>query len=113
MKNRAGRYILTILSATFLVVGPASTPIKASPAKAQTAENAAGAHQNWDSLVADAKKEGMAGMYSAALTSQVRVALTQAFKAKYGINLEISPFSRTSEFMAKVQAEQRAGLYNA
>jgi len=114
MKHRAWRYILTMLSVAFLVVGPEVTPIKDSPAKAQAVERApaAGTNQTWDSLVAAAKKEGMVVMYSAALTSQVRVALTQAFKAKYGINLEVSPFSRTSELVAKVQAEQRAGLYN-
>ncbi len=68
--------------------------------------------QKWDATVAAAKKEGTVSIY-ALWTPEVRNALTQAFKEKYGIGLEFTPFSRGSDLLAKVQAEQRAGLYNA
>lgn len=42
-----------------------------------------------------------------------RTELTNAFKEKYGINLEFSPFSGTSEIISKALAENRAGLYMA
>ncbi|MCZ7385583.1 MAG: extracellular solute-binding protein [Candidatus Methanoperedens sp.] len=91
--------------------------IQASPSpaasKTKASGTAAAAGQNWDAILNEAKKEGMVVVYNTAWTSQVRVALSQAFKEKYGINLEFSPFSRGAELVAKVQAEQRSGLFLA
>lgn len=66
--------------------------------------------QDWDTVIAEAKKEGTVAVY-ALWRPETREALVKAFKDKYGINVEFSPFSRGPELLAKVQAEQRAGLY--
>lgn len=63
----------------------------------------------WTITLAEAKKEGKVALY-ALWTSDVRQALTTAFKDKYGIDLEYSPFSRGADLLAKVRAEKRAGL---
>ena len=114
MRHHAWRYIFTILSVTYFF-GTAATSLKAaSTPKDQPAGTAlkTNAKQNWDSLVAAAKKEGVVSVYTI-WRPQTRVAVTEAFKARYGINVEFSPFSRTSEFLVRVQTEQRAGLYLA
>lgn len=68
--------------------------------------------QKWNTTVEAAKKEGTVSIYGL-WSPEVRAALTSAFKDKYGINLEFSPFTRGSDLLVKVQAEERAGLYNA
>jgi len=110
MKKSAWRYIFTIVS-VLLLAGPAVTTVQAAgSAKSQPAKAAPDAKQNWEALIAAAKKEGTVLVYNTAWSSQVRTDLTQAFKAKYGINVEFSPFGRGGELLAKVQSEQRAGL---
>ncbi len=86
----------------------APTAKPATPSPAPTAN----AQQQWDALVAAAQKEGTVTIYTL-WRPETRDALTPAFKAKYGINLEFSPFSRGAELLAKVDAEQRAGLFLA
>lgn len=76
-----------------------------------TAQKAAW-EEKWANVLAEAKKEGAVVLYNL-WRQETRVALTQAFKDKYGINVEFSPFSRGSDLLAKVQAEKRAGLYLA
>lgn len=86
----------------------APTAKPATPSPVPTAN----AQQQWDALVAAAQKEGTVTIYTL-WRPETRDALTPAFKAKYGINLEFSPFSRGAELLAKVDAEQRAGLFLA
>ncbi len=114
MKNHAWGYIIAVLCVTFFV-GSAAGPVAASSVKAQAASAApttAGGKQNWDSVVAAAKKEGSLSLY-ALWRPETRIALTEAFKAKYGIDINFTPFSRGQELLVKVQTEQRAGLYVA
>ncbi len=66
--------------------------------------------QKWDTILAKAKKEGTVTLY-VSWTPAVRIALSKAFKERYGINLEFSPFVRADEIQVKIQTEQRAGLY--
>ncbi len=87
--------------------GTTATP---SPDKGNPAP-VAGWEQKWNDTVAKAKQEGSVSIYGI-WTTEVRNALSQAFKEKYGINLEFTPFSRGADLLAKVQAEQRAGLFN-
>lgn len=68
--------------------------------------------QKWEKILADGKKEGVVNVYSS-WKPETRSALTQAFKEKYGINLEFSAFGGTSEIIPKVVAENRAGVYSA
>ncbi len=104
MKNRTWRYIVAIMSVIYLV-GSTVMPVKAaSTYKAPRAGTAptTSPKQNWDSLVAAAKKEGTVSIYALNWGPQTRVAVIEAFKAKYGINVEFSPFKRCSELQAKV-----------
>ncbi len=88
-----------------------ATPAPAT-VKAPEVGSKLSAAQDWDALVAEAKKEGTVAVY-ALWRPETRSGLTQAFKQKYGINVEFSPFSRGAELLAKAQSEQRAGLYLA
>ncbi len=63
----------------------------------------------WDNLVAAAQKEGTITVYGN-LPPSVRDKLIAAFKARYGINLELAT-GRPAELMAKINGERRAGLY--
>lgn len=87
-------------------------PPKNTAAPAATAASRPAWQEKWDSVLAEAKREGSITVYGI-WGPDTRTALTQAFKDKYGINLEFSPFSRGADLLAKVQAEQRAGLYTA
>lgn len=68
--------------------------------------------QKWATTLAAAKKEGTVNVYSS-WAPAARVALTKAFKEKYGINVEFTPFGRGAEFIAKYQTEKNAGLVMA
>ncbi len=115
----------SILSACASSAGPTPTIPPVATTKAATpAATAAGAKPatqapanttpaGWDALVAAAKAEGMVVVYNTAWTPDIRTGLTQAFKDKYGITVEFSPFARGAELAAKVQAEKGAGLYLA
>ncbi|MBI4333373.1 MAG: ABC transporter substrate-binding protein [Chloroflexi bacterium] len=87
-------------------------PTPAAPAPAGGTPAARTAQQEWDTLVAEAKKEGTLAVY-ALWRPDTRTAITAAFKDKYGIDIEFSPFSRGAEMLAKIEAEQRAGLFTA
>lgn len=72
-----------------------------------------GWQQKWDSTLALAKKEGAVSLYVLPVWGAgLRSSLMQAFKAKYGLDVEVSPLP-AGELPAKVKAEQRAGLYLA
>ncbi|MBI4334704.1 MAG: extracellular solute-binding protein [Chloroflexi bacterium] len=66
----------------------------------------------WDTTLQQAKKEGVVTVYNI-WRPETRVTLTQAFKDKYDITVEFSPFARGSDMLAKLQAESRAGLNTA
>ena len=101
-----GRYVCAVLLVVF-VIGAAAPAVTAG-----SAITPAASRQNWDALIAAARKEGVVSIY-AMWTPQTRKALAEAFKAKYNINVEFTPFSRGAEILAKVETEQRAGLYLA
>ncbi|MBI4334589.1 MAG: extracellular solute-binding protein [Chloroflexi bacterium] len=65
--------------------------------------------QTWDKLLAAAKKEGKVVIYSSAPT-EARNGLSNAFRGKYGIDLEFTP-GRNVELNAKIERENRAGLH--
>ncbi|MBI4332082.1 MAG: extracellular solute-binding protein [Chloroflexi bacterium] len=95
--------------------GPAAAPVAGPtppPAKEGKPAVQADWEQKWNNVLAEARKEGTVSVYIL-WRPETRTALTPAFKNKYGINVEFTPFSRGSDLLAKVQAEQRAGLFNA
>lgn len=63
----------------------------------------------WADTLAKAKKEGVVSIYSL-WPPENRATLIKAFKDKYGIELDFTVFSRGAEMLAKVKAEERAGL---
>ena len=87
-----------------------STPQSSIPTvKSPTAAPVATWEQKWETVLAEAKKEGSVAVYTN-WGAPIRTAVTEAFGRKYGINVEVSPFSRGDEILAKFQAEKRAGL---
>ncbi len=65
----------------------------------------------WEKTLEEARQEGTVVAYSTA-GADVRTALSQSFKQKYGINLEFV-VGTGRELMEKILTERRAGLYNA
>ncbi len=84
---------------------PAATAIVPSP----KAEKPAAAE--WDSLVAEAKKEGQV-IFLSTLPPSARQALAEGLKAKYGIDIEWVT-GRGSELAEKLRVQRQAGLYQA
>ncbi|MBI4332830.1 MAG: extracellular solute-binding protein [Chloroflexi bacterium] len=103
---------LIVAALVLVACGPGEkSPATPAPAKgAAPAPAATGWQQKWDALLATGKKEGTVSVY-ANWDPSIRMALTQAFKAKHGIDVEFTPYSRGPELLAKVNMEQRAGLY--
>lgn len=89
---------------------PATVATPGEKGRGEVARTAA--EQDWDKLVAAAKKEGSLMLYGSVGT-EIRRILAQAFQDKYGIILEYASFGRSADLVAKVQAENRAGLYVA
>ncbi|MBI4333937.1 MAG: extracellular solute-binding protein [Chloroflexi bacterium] len=105
------RWLLLLLAGSSLVLvacGPTATP---PPAPVKDGKPAAAARSEWDELVAAAQKEGTVNIYATAVEAGV-VPLRQAFKSKYGIDLEFVQ-GRPAEVQARLTAERRAGLYLA
>lgn len=115
MKKIASMLIVMVVVAAALAActptAPATTADKAqTPAVGATTPASAAWEQEWNSTLAEARKEGTVSVY-ALWGSETRTSLTQAFKDKYGINLEFTPFARGAEISAKAQAEKNAGVY--
>ncbi len=68
------------------------------------------AQDNWDTVVAAAKKEGKVVVYDMALGAPYFVAVLKSFEAKYGIPVE-SLDLRASELAERIRTEQSAGRY--
>lgn len=66
--------------------------------------------QRWENTLAEAKKEGTVMAY-VNWRPEIRIAISQAFKQKHGIDVEFVGFGRAADMMAKVKTEQTAGLY--
>lgn len=75
-------------------------------------EAKSGWEAQWQKSLAGAGKEKKVSVYSL-WNTETRVALTKSFRDRYGIDLEFTPFGRGPELLAKVKAENRAGLYLA
>lgn len=107
--------VATVIALLATACGSAATPAPATSAptsKATTAASNDGWQQKWDKVLADGRKEGVVTVYTS-WKPATRTEFTQAFKARYGIDLEFSPFSGTTEIVSKAIAENRAGLYLA
>ncbi len=85
---------------------PQTQPPVAGPKAGQTLP--AVVQTEWDKLVTAAQKEGSVLIVGTSLGATKRV-MSQAFRAKYGINLEYID-GRGPEVVAKVLAERKAGI---
>lgn len=105
------------LSLSFLVLaacapGPAPSQEKPSAVPASSFAQATAKEaweEKWENLVKAAQKEGKIVIYTSEGTD-TRTALSQNFKKKYGIDVEMVT-GRSPELMAKLTNERRAGLY--
>src|SRR5918996_2757879 len=70
---------------------------------------AAGPSEQWDKLVAEAKKEGKV-VIIAPPDPQVREGIPKAFRAKYGITVEYLG-GRSSDTAARLRTERQSGIY--
>lgn len=106
--------VLAMLLASVLSAcgGAQSTQPQATQAPGTSAEKPAqGADAAWNATVAAAQKEGQLMLYSTP-SVDVMKALSDAFKQKYGIQVEYF-VGRGEELAKRMQAEQGAGLFNA
>lgn len=97
------KFFLAMVVVT-LICGSFTTALHAAP------QVQAGWQEKWDKTVAEAKKEGTVSAYVAGWGPSTRKALTDAFKAKYGINVEFTSFGRGAEMVARAEKEKLAGL---
>ncbi len=112
---------LTYLVAIALSIGVLTVACTASPASNPSPEAKAPAgavaskvswEQKWESTLTTAKKEGTLTIYTV-WAAEVTGPLREAFRKKYGIEMEFGSVGRGPELPPKVQAENRAGLYIA
>jgi iron(III) transport system substrate-binding protein len=83
-----------------IAVGIIATAAVAEPARSQTPD--------WDTVVANAKKEGSVVIYSAAPGAPPITEINNLFQQRYGIHVEALE-GRASEIRERVRVEQSAG----
>ncbi|MBI4332007.1 MAG: extracellular solute-binding protein [Chloroflexi bacterium] len=112
-KLMASLFVLTLL-AGLVTAGCASTPTPApvtTPgAPAAVAPGVPTWQQEWESAVAEAKKEGSVVVWTAA-GSDARAEMGKAFRDKTGIATEWVA-GRTEETFFKIQRERQAGIFS-
>ncbi len=116
MRKSIKRTIMFLFLAAAVVAGCAprapqpTNPPPPETTKAAPSTSAKPAWEvKWDEAVAAARKEGKLTVSTFA-GPETRQALTKAFAAKYGINLEFV-VGNASENVPKIVAERRAGMY--
>lgn len=73
---------------------------------------AAQSQQEWDKVIAEAKKEGRVVVYSAYVSPDTHDAINKAFEKKYGIKVDIL-MARGTELRERVRTEQSANRFLA
>ncbi len=111
MKRKTGIIFLFVVTLASLLIGCGGPAAGPEPAQVKEGKTVVASGSDWDALVAAARKEGAVNIYATAVEAGV-VPLREAFKAKYGIDLEFTQ-GRPTEVQAKLSAERRAGLYLA
>jgi iron(III) transport system substrate-binding protein len=66
----------------------------------------------WNKVIEEAKKEGKVSLYTSTLGAPFHLDIIKAFKAKYGITIELLDV-RASELDERVRTEQASQRYNA
>lgn len=105
----------TILgSLVFMACGSAGSPSSSTDAKAPPSQTVAPSgkaawEQKWDTLLAEAKKEGELLVYTNA-NAEAKKYVAEGFTAKYGISLDYLSLSSGSELYARASNERKAGI---
>ncbi len=93
------------------VPAAAETPAARSGAAPALTPRTTPAASEWEKVVAEARKEGEVMMYTS-IKVEARNALSEAFKAKYGIQLGFL-VGKGAELSPRILSERGAGLYLA
>lgn len=92
---------MALVTALVITLTPGETPA-GQPASTQESE--------WQGLIEAARKEGVLTVYATAVPPQARAAVQQAFKQKFGIQVEYTPLS-AGAIVAKYKSEIASGLH--
>ncbi|MBI4333557.1 MAG: extracellular solute-binding protein [Chloroflexi bacterium] len=103
--------LLAALIAGGCVQGSTGTAVPPPKGAAATVPAKADWERQWETAVAKAREEGTVSVIRSAWSPRVGAVIGRAFREKYGINLEETPAARGTEMVAKIKAEQAAGLY--
>lgn len=112
-----GIIVFTILAACAPKTAPATSPTQIAntapapaPVSAPTSNISPSTSQDdaWAKTVQAAQKEGKVTVYAYLFTGDVGLALSQAFKQRYGIQLDIVT-GRGAEFIERIKTEKRMG----
>jgi len=83
----------------------------AATAKATAAVSKAAWEQQWDSALAEAKKEGKLVVYGSGTAAMRDVGVNKFFEDKFGVTMENIAGS-ASELLPKIGSERQAGIYS-
>ncbi len=101
---------VVLMIGLLLVLGCTASPVSTPAAGTGVKPGQAGpVKSDWDKLVEAARTEGTLNIYSGAVPPEARTAAQQAFKQKFGVNIEYTAGSG-SEVSQKFKAEYAAGL---
>ena len=79
------------------------SPVRQAQGEPPTSQNAA-----WEKVVEAARKEGQVTVYSYNLTGDIGLAMSRAFKDRYGIHVDIIT-GKGAEFIQRLRTEKRIG----
>ena len=117
MKSKGFHLVwLTILLVILIGCAPKAVPVtaptQAAPSSVSTpASNLSSATSQdiaWQKIIDAAKKEGKVNAYSFNWVGDIGIAVSKAFKEKYGITLEVVT-GRGAEFVERIKTEKRMG----
>ncbi|MBI2934186.1 MAG: extracellular solute-binding protein [Chloroflexi bacterium] len=110
MKNGIVISLVLLFVATYACSPGAAPPAKTAPPAAVPTVVRPDLASNWNTLIAEAKKEGTVVIAGGFLGAS-RPALTNAFKEKYGIDLDIT-VAAGEQTATKIDSERKAGIYS-
>ncbi len=100
--------LMAIVACAPTTTNPDSKP--AEQIKATTLATAPAWQQEWDRLLVEARKEGKVEIWTT-FTGEVRVALAEPFKQKYGLDLEFLT-AKADEQLVKLERERKSNIFS-
>lgn len=107
--KRLAYYLLGLALSVIMVSSACARPQDSTPSPTIGLPSKDVEKKEWDTVIAEAKKEGTAVIYTG-MGPEERQALGPSFKQKYDIDLEFV-VGRGTELVAKLSAQRQAGLY--